>query len=103
MKSPSLTIQLTKRFRQRWKEGRNNFVHAQAVSDWAHTNAIHSKGDGKHYTHDTIGRRLREMSSGILSNGKSCPIVLEQQDDKQIYRYLPTSNEIISLQMKNRF
>lgn len=40
---------------------------------------------------DNAGRRLREMESGLLSNGKTCPKVIEKRPDgKSIdYRALP--------------
>ena len=51
---------------------------------------------------DNAGRRLREMESGLLSNGKTCPIVIEKRPDgKSIdYRALPPK-EIVKYTMED--
>lgn len=53
-------------------------------------------------------RRLREMESGNLSNGKTCPKVLEKEERKNMsgiptvwYRYLPTEHEKTGWHMRD--
>lgn len=56
------------------------------------------------YKASNASRRCREMESGKLSNGKTCPIVLEKKEENGSvwYRYLPTPEQIISRNMQLR-
>lgn len=62
------------------------------------------------YKGQTAGRRCREMESGKLSNGKTCPIVLESKLVKNPktgvesvwYRYKPTQHDLIKREIESR-
>lgn len=87
----SLSEQIVKKFRHRWKEGNNVFVNSQTIQDYAHANIPH-KTPGAHYKHETIGRCLRKLAE----EGH-----LETLEGKSVsYRYIPTREELLSANMK---
>ncbi len=59
------------------------------IGTWAHKAQIEKRGVEWGYMGDTTARRLREMESGLLSNGKTCPRVLEKKEEKGsvLYRW----------------
>ena len=50
------------------------------------------------YKSSNAGRRCREMQSGKLSDGKTCPIVLERREVEGVveYRYLMSNVQRVS-------
>ena len=47
------------------------------------------------YKASNASRRCREMESGKLSNGKTCPIVLERKEKDSVwYRALPPKESV---------
>jgi len=50
------------------------------VGGWCHKGAIERRAQEWGFMGDTTARRLREMESGQLSNGKTCPRILEKKE-----------------------
>lgn len=59
------------------------------VGVWVHKGMIEKRAQEWGYMGDTTARRLREMESGLLSNGKTCPRILEKKEENGsvLYRY----------------
>lgn len=49
---------------------------------WLHSAEIERLALQAGYKSSNAGRRCREMTSGKLSNGRTCPIVLERKEEK---------------------
>ena len=92
----SLHEQLLKRFRERFREGKNDFVNSQTIQDYAHEH-FRSK-DGTQFKHETVGRRLRKKAEGKEIERK---IIDGKNTESVFYRYIPDEKEIISVMMKN--
>ena len=58
---------------------------------WVHSGEIERLTMQAGYKASNGSRRCREMTSGLMSNGKTCPIVLEKKEEKGsvLYRYKP--------------
>lgn len=59
------------------------------VGGWVHKGKIEERAKEWGYLADGATRRCREMVSGRLSNGKTCPILLEEKKENgsTLYRY----------------
>jgi 3-methyladenine DNA glycosylase/8-oxoguanine DNA glycosylase len=92
----SLHKQLLKRFRERFREGKNDFVNSQTIQDYAHEHF--RREDNSQYKHEYAGRLLRKMAEDKEIEPK---IIDGKNTESVFYRYIPDDNEIISVMMKN--
>lgn len=53
--------------------------------EWIHKGDIETLAKSAKYLGETADRRLREMASGSLSDGRSCPITLERHETREGY------------------
>lgn len=99
-KKLSLKDQILNRFRERWNWGDQRFVNGGAVERWVLTL---QRPDGSHYKASNASRRLREMESGKLSDGKTCEITLEKEEKNGSvwYRYKPQEKIVTKTIIKN--
>lgn len=78
-------LSLSKRI-ENWVKGQNRWVGGFEIERVVSENT--------NYKPSNSSRRCREMTTGMLSNGKTCPIVLEKKEMNGLtyYRWNPRPN-----------
>lgn len=88
----SLRQKLIDRFQSRYRNGKDEPVHSQAIGDWGHTLG---------YKHETVGRALRALAEeGILK--ATYHTMKKTRGETVYYEYTnPSERDLLVRKLKN--